>query len=129
MALTPRSTSRFGRDLLAVAVAIVAVAGGLSIWYQVATDPSPYGRVLNELRFPGAWTVPHPVSEHRSILISGPSITRFYLVDAEPNETVPVIERVVTDAGFTLDRSFGGTCHRNPSDGPIESWTGHTCGS
>jgi hypothetical protein len=120
MALTPRKTLRPGRTLLVAYAAIVAVAIAVWIGYMVATDPGPYGRVLDELTFPEAWAVPHADVEQRTFLYGGSRMTRFYLADADPAETATVVERVVTAAGFTLDRS---TCHRNPSDGPIETCT------
>ena len=123
MALTPRKTLRPGRTLLVAYAAIVAVGVAVSIGYLVATDPAPYGRVLGELRFPDAWTVPHADVEHRTFMYGGSRMTRFYLVDADPAETATVVERVVTDAGFSVDRRWGPTCLRNPSDGPIESCT------
>jgi hypothetical protein len=127
MGLTPRKTLRPGRTLLvaypAIVVVVVVVVAVL-LGYQVATDPSPYGRVLDELRFPDAWVVPHADVEQRALFLNGGSrMTRFYLVDADPAETASVVEQVVTAAGFTLDRSWGSTCYRNPSDGPIESCT------
>jgi hypothetical protein len=122
MTVTPRKTLRPGRTLLVAYATIVAVAVAVSIGYLVATDPAPYGQVLGELRFPDAWTVPHADVEHRTFMYGGSRMTRIYLVDADPAATATVVERVVTSAGFTLDRSHGG-CHRNPSDGPIESCT------
>lgn len=104
------------------AVAVVAIA--VFVGYQLVTDPSPYRRVLDELNFPDAWSVPHPDVEDRALLLNGGSrMTRFYLVDADPADTALVVEAVVTAAGFTVDRSWGSTCHRNPSNGPIESCT------
>lgn len=111
------------RTLLVVFGATIVVPLMAVIGYLAATDPSPYERVLGELRFPEAWLVPHADVEQRAILLGGARMTRFYLVDADPADTASVVEQVVTAAGFTMDRSYGQTCHRNPSDGPIESCT------
>ena len=115
--LTPRRT-RVVTLGATIVVSLAAVIG-----YLMVTDPSPYERVLGELRFPEAWLVPHADVDQRAILLGGARMTRFYLVDADPADTASVVEQVVTAAGFTIDRSWGQTCHRNPSDGPIESCT------
>ena len=121
MSRTARQALRPGSIGRVVYVAI-AVAASIMVGYLVATDPAPYERVISELRFPAAWVVPHADVEQRSLLF-GSHVTRFYLVDADPDDTAPVVERVVSEAGFTLDRSYGPTCHRNPSAGPIETCT------
>ena len=115
--LTPRRTLPVALGAT-IAVSLMAVIG-----YLVATDPSPYARVLGELRFPEAWVVPHADVEQRAVLLGGARMTRFYLVDADPADTASVVQQVVTAAGFAVDRSWGPICHRNPSDGPIESCT------
>jgi hypothetical protein len=111
------------RALVVALGATIVVPLAAVVGYLIATDPSPYERVLGELRFPAAWLVPHAHVEQRAILLGGARMTRFYLVDAEPADAASVVEQVVTAAGFTIDRSWGQTCHRNPSDGPIESCT------
>jgi hypothetical protein len=123
MTLAPRRTARPGQALLAAIVVIVAAGLALSIGYMVTTDPAPYRRTLGELRFPDAWAIPHEDVEQRTFMYGGSRIARFYLVDADPADTAMVVERVVTDAGFTLDNSGAPTCHRNPSDGPIDTCT------
>lgn len=103
-------------------LATILVPVTVLIGYQVVTDPSPYRQALDELKFPDAWTVPHADVEQRAILLTGTHVTRFFLADADPAETVAVVERIVIAAGYTVDRARGG-CLRNPSDGPIESCT------
>ena len=123
MAITPHRRLTPRRTLLVALAATIVVPLAAVIGYLMATDPSPYERVLGELRFPEAWLVPHADVEQRAILLGGARMTRFYLVDADPADTASVVEQVVTAAGFTIDRSWGQTCHPNPSDGPIESCT------
>jgi hypothetical protein len=96
-------------------VGVVVLAAWLG--YQAATDPAPYARALHELTFPAEWASPHADVEERSIF-NGSRVTRFYLADADPQQTALVVQRVVTEAGFALDRSGRETCYRNGSDGP-----------
>ena len=122
MARTPATTVRVGLTLL-VAAAIVTIA--VALWsrsgYLDAMDPAPYAPVLDELHFPSSWSVPHEdVAQAGAVLAAGPSVSRFYLVDADPKDTVTIAEHVATDAGFTVDRGFSGTCSRHPEpNGPI----------
>jgi hypothetical protein len=123
MTIAPHKRFKPSRTLMLVLGAMIVTPLVAVIGYLVATDPSPYERVLGELRFPEAWLAPHADVEQRAILLGGARMTRFYLVDADPAVTASVVEQVVTAAGFTINRSWGQTCHRNPSDGPIESCT------
>jgi hypothetical protein len=120
MPIRPRPFRRLGRVTLVAGAALLAAT--LLVWYLIVTDPSPYGRVLNELRFPGVWAQSGADVEHRELLY-GPTMDRFHMFDADPDEIAPVVARVVTDAGFTLDTSVGPSCYRDPSDGPIEACT------
>jgi hypothetical protein len=112
------------RVLVAVIVVGVVVTGAVGLQlharYEAAMDPARFGPVLDELRFPDGWAIPHTDVPQRGGFDVGPSVTRFYLADAEAEATVPEIERAVTNAGFALDRHFGPGCSRDPyPDGPI----------
>jgi len=122
MTLTSRRTLRPWGYVLVALVGVVVASLVVWIGYSLATDPARYRGVLDQLKFPAAWTIPHPDVENRALLY-GSRMTRFYLVDADPAETATVVERVVTDAGFTLDHGYGDLCHRNPSNGPIDTCT------
>jgi hypothetical protein len=115
--------------LILSAVAFVASAAavlfGFWIWVVAQNNPTPYADILDEFAVPGSWELTHEEIHAPGVnacvpgLSNCPSITRFYLVDADPKDSFDTMSGLVTSAGFQVDTSREPSCNENGTSGPV----------
>lgn len=89
-------------------LSLVLVALGLvGVWWIAVlhvTDPVPHQAVLDELPIPASWELAHEeILRNFWAIDTGSRVERYYLVDADPTAVVTPAERMLTEAGFTVD--------------------------
>ena len=115
-----RGTERRERRLLPTLLVALAIVITLAwVGYQAATDPTPYAHALDELATPATWTRPHDDVADRGFILSYTRVTRFFLVDGDPDGISLDVRRFVAAAGYTVDASFAPGCSRNGPNGPM----------
>jgi len=97
------------KRLLPVLAALVGLP--LAVWTCVVIvyNPSHYIAVVDELAVPASWELAHTEIKapglDACVPIFGncPSVTRYYLLDADPGEVVAAAKEIVRASGFTVD--------------------------
>jgi hypothetical protein len=102
-----------------VVVAVVTFGGGLT-WFEARlTEPAPHFATLDELSIPSSWEDVHSV--YTPSLLFGSWVARYYLVDADPDDLVEPVLRMIEDANWEVDppRPPRDMCSTNGSGGPM----------
>jgi hypothetical protein len=97
-------------------------------------DVSHYQSLLEKLAIPADWQLVHTTvqrpggSDHRvdpsrsaddidcsRLAVSCPTVIRSYLVPGTPTELLPVAQKLLTDAGYSIDQVIQPKCEGTPS--------------
>ena len=114
-----------GLAVLAALVALIVLVGGLFAILVLAPGPpaSTYEAALDDLDAPFSWEVAQTTTKAPGTLTGCirfmdqfcPSVTRYYLVAGEGTVAFGEVKRMLTDAGFQIDREFDPWCDAPPS--------------
>ena len=94
---------------------------GVWVWVVSANSPTHYADLFDEFALPGSWELVHVEIKAPGVdwCVPGigvcPSVTRYYLADADPANAFETMRQVVTEAGFQQDNGLGGGCRQDGS--------------
>ncbi len=111
--LRRRSTWPVVVTLLTLSVAVPALV--FSCGY-VLSDPAGYVAAADQLAIPEGWRLDHTDVDRNFIL--GSRVTRYYLVDATPDQLMGPVQATLEAAGYEISYYGSGPCVTNGRNGP-----------